>query len=62
MVLVIPLSKAITSFISQMELYVNKESYSVTKIKIIESGSDYSIITFSNLKINENYEDKIFNP
>jgi outer membrane lipoprotein-sorting protein len=57
-----PTSQAISALISQMELYVDKNSYSVTKIKMVESGSDYSEISFSNLIINEEFDEGLFTP
>jgi len=62
LILMKPTSQAISTLISQMELYVDKNSYSVTKIKMIESGSDYSEISFSNLIINEEFDEGLFTP
>jgi len=57
-----PVSPALSEMIKEMDLYFEKKRSVVTKIKLIESGSDYSIISFSNLKINETFDDKVFNP
>jgi outer membrane lipoprotein-sorting protein len=62
LILMKPTSQAISTLISQMELYVDKYSYSVTKIKMVESGSDYSEISFSNLIINEEFDEGLFTP
>jgi outer membrane lipoprotein-sorting protein len=62
LILMKPTSPAIQNLISMMELYIDKGSYAVTKIKMTESGSDYSIISFSNLIINENFDESLFTP
>jgi outer membrane lipoprotein carrier protein len=57
-----PNSPALSEIIKEIHLYFEKKRSVVTKIKLIESGSDFSIISFSNLKINETFDNKIFNP
>lgn len=57
-----PVSPALGEMIKEMHLYFEKKRPVVTKIKLVETGSDYSIISFSNLKTNENFDDKIFHP
>jgi outer membrane lipoprotein carrier protein len=57
-----PNSSALSEMIKEIHLYFEKKRSVVTKIKLVESGSDYSIITFSNLKLNETFDNKVFNP
>jgi len=57
-----PLSNYLSQMIKEMDLYFDKKNYVVTKIKMLESETDYSIITFSNLNIDAPIESKVFNP
>lgn len=57
-----PNSPALNEMIKEIHLFFEKNRSVVTKIKLIESESDYSIISFSNLKINEAFDNKVFNP
>ena len=57
-----PNSSALSEMIKEIHLYFEKKRSVVTKIKLIESGSDFSIISFSNLKLNETIDNKVFNP
>lgn len=57
-----PVSSSIAMMIEQMELYFDKENYSVSKIKMIEPSSDYSLISFTNQQFNEPVHDNIFIP
>lgn len=52
---------SLKSFISKFELTFDAKTYSVLKIKMIESSEDYTTIVFSNQKINEPVNDAIFN-
>jgi outer membrane lipoprotein-sorting protein len=57
-----PVSSYLSQMIKEIDLYFDKRNYVVTKIRMIESESDYSIITFANLNLNELIENKVFNP
>jgi outer membrane lipoprotein-sorting protein len=57
-----PVSSYLSEMIKEMDLYFDKKNYVVTKIRMVESESDYSMITFTNLTINELIENKVFNP
>jgi outer membrane lipoprotein-sorting protein len=57
-----PVSANLSQMIKEMDLYFDKKNYVVTKIKMLESESDYSVITFSNLNLNVPIETKVFNP
>lgn len=55
-----PQSSSISMMIEMMELYFNKKDYSMSKIKMIEPTSDYSMISFINSKYNGSLPDNIF--
>jgi outer membrane lipoprotein-sorting protein len=57
-----PASAYLSQMIKEMDLWFDKKNYVVTKIRMLESKSDYSIITFSNLNLNAPIEAKVFNP
>jgi outer membrane lipoprotein-sorting protein len=57
-----PVSSYLSQMIKEMDLYFDKKIYVVTKIRMLESETDYSIIKFTNLNIDEPIESKIFNP
>lgn len=57
-----PNSAALTEMIKEIHLYFEKKKSVVSRIKLVESGSDFSIITFSNQKLNETFDNKVFNP
>lgn len=57
-----PVSSSIAMMIQQMELYFDKENYSVSKIKMIEPSSDYSLISFTNQQFNDPLPENIFTP
>jgi outer membrane lipoprotein carrier protein len=58
----VPGSPQISHLINQMELYFDKGTFSINKLKIIEPNSDYSFIHFSNQKLNEPIPENIFIP
>lgn len=41
-------------------VYFDKKDYSVVKLKLLESGNDYTLIEFKNKKINNNIANEIF--
>lgn len=47
--------------LKNIHLYFSKTDYTVYKVKMIESAQDYTIITFSNKKINSQIPESIFN-
>jgi len=55
-----PESTDIKQIIKEMELYFDKNSYTLKKLKIIEPNSDYSLIYFSNQILNEVIPENIF--
>jgi outer membrane lipoprotein-sorting protein len=57
-----PVSGYLSQMIKEIDLYFDKKNYVVTKIRMLESESDYSMITFTNLNINEPVDIKVFNP
>ncbi len=57
-----PESSSVAMMIEQMDLYFDKNNYSVSKIKMIEPSSDYSLISFTNQLFNESLPENIFSP
>ena len=57
-----PGSKEITEMIRQLELYFDKHSFALIKLKIVEPNDDYSLIHFSNQVFNESITENIFIP
>lgn len=57
-----PVSSSIATMIEQMELYVDKKNYSISKIKMTEPSSDFSLISFTNQKFNDPLPKNIFLP
>ena len=43
-----------------MEVYIDKKDLTVGKIIMFESERDFTVITFSNKKLNEQLHDSIF--
>ncbi len=60
LVRLIPKDKNMLEIITEIFIYFSKKDYTVEKIKIVEPGEDYSVITFSNKEINAEIPDKIF--
>lgn len=55
-----PLSKEIAQYISEIVLYFNEGQNTVSEVKMIEPSKDYTRIIFSNIKINSKIDEKIF--
>ena len=47
-----PKSDEMQEFLSEMQLYFDKEDYTVAKIKMLENSEDYTLIEFYNRKMN----------
>lgn len=58
-VLFIPKDSKLRKYISQFKLFFNTEGY-VTQVKMIEPSGDYTIISFSNRKLNNPLSDAVF--
>lgn len=56
----IPKSAKVQEMLSQVDLYFDKNDLSVSKIKMLESGGDYTLIEFLNKKLNMDIPDTIF--
>jgi outer membrane lipoprotein-sorting protein len=48
------------TYIKNVKVYINKESYQVDKLEMFEPSGDQTNITFSNRKINETLPKDIF--
>jgi outer membrane lipoprotein-sorting protein len=57
-----PKSAEISQMINQMELYFDKKSLQVVKIRMIEASGDFSLISFKNQLINAPIDEDIFQP
>jgi outer membrane lipoprotein-sorting protein len=55
-----PTQKGTKEFLKTINLYINKSDYAVTKVKMIEPGSDYTTLNFTNRKTNEPIADEKF--
>lgn len=56
-----PKAQDISGFISEIQLFIDPKVKQVSKIKIVESASDYTVIKFSNQILNQPIADGIFN-
>ena len=55
-----PRAKEMSSLISEIHLFIDPNKKQVSKIKIVESASDYTVIKFSNQILNQPMSDGIF--
>ncbi|MDD5570083.1 MAG: outer membrane lipoprotein carrier protein LolA [Bacteroidales bacterium] len=56
----IPKSEKVKKMLSQVDLYFDKKDLTVSRIKMLETGGDYTCIDFINKKINMNIPDEKF--
>lgn len=56
----VPLSKEIAQYISEIVLYFDEGQHTVSEVKLIEPSADYTRIVFSNKKINSKLDEKAF--
>jgi outer membrane lipoprotein-sorting protein len=55
-----PINEQVASMLSNIEIYFNKNDMSVGKVKFIEPGDDFTLITFSDRQLNRDIPDKTF--
>lgn len=55
-----PKDKQMKEFLQGISIYFDRQDFSVSKVKLIEPGGDYTLITFFNKKMNENIPDERF--
>ncbi len=55
-----PKDAQMKSRIALIEMYIAKDDYSVDAIKLIEPANDYTLISFSNIRLNAPLSDAIF--
>ncbi len=60
LVKMLPKAEDVKEVLNEMNMYISKPDLSVYKIKMVESTSDYNIITFNNRKLNESIPDHVF--
>lgn len=56
-----PKAKDLAKYIKEIELYFEKNGQLVHQTKMIEPNNDFTLITFSNKKINQPIHDSVFN-
>jgi len=52
--------KQLGAFLSEIEIYFDKQDYSVSRLKLVEPEEDYTQITFFNKQFNQAISDEIF--
>ena len=55
-----PKDEKMRQFLQGIDIHFDKKDFSVSKVKLVESEGDYTLITFSNKKMNENIPDANF--
>lgn len=60
-VVLIPKVQKMKQMLSEINIYFDKKDYSVSKLKMVEQGGDYTVIEFFNKKLNANISDEKFN-
>ncbi|HEY9114052.1 MAG TPA: outer membrane lipoprotein carrier protein LolA [Bacteroidales bacterium] len=55
-----PVNEQVASMLNSIEIYFDKKDMSVGKVKFIEPGDDFTLITFTDRKLNSNIPDKTF--
>lgn len=55
-----PKEAQMSEYMNAIHLYFNRENYSIVKIKMLEGSGDYTIIKFSNQKLNTSISDELF--
>lgn len=60
-VILVPVATKMKQMINEIHIYFDKKDYSVIKLKMVEQGSDNTIIDFFNKKLNGNISDEKFN-
>jgi outer membrane lipoprotein-sorting protein len=56
-----PISKSLKNFFQTIVLKVEKSDYSVQSMQMNEPGGDYTILTFTDKKLNVTLQDEVFN-
>jgi len=57
----VPIDSNMKKIIAKTKIYIDKNDFSVVKVVMEESETDYTIISFVNRRFNENISDNIFN-
>ena len=60
-VTLIPKAQQMKKMISEIHIYFDKKDLSVSKLKMVEQGGDYTVIEFFNKKLNVSISDEKFN-
>src|SRR5690554_422995 len=61
LVKLVPNSKTLKKYISEVHLYFPQSEATVSKVKLIEPSGDYTLITFLNKELNVQIDPRIFN-
>ncbi|MBK8807654.1 MAG: outer membrane lipoprotein carrier protein LolA [Bacteroidales bacterium] len=60
MVKLLPKSPEVKEVIAEMFMYFDKTGFSVSKVKMVEKSGDYTLINFSNKKVNDPIPASVF--
>lgn len=60
-VTLIPKAQQMKKMLNEIHIYFDKKDLSVSKLKMVEQGGDFTIIEFFNKKLNVNISDEKFN-
>lgn len=55
-----PKEEQLKKFLKGIDIYFDRNDYSVERVKLIEPGDDYTLITFQNKRMNEDIADEKF--
>jgi outer membrane lipoprotein carrier protein len=55
-----PLKQEVKNMLSTIEIYFNKNDISVSEVKFIEPGDDFTLIQFSETEFNEPVSKQVF--
>lgn len=55
-----PSSKALRDFFKNINIFVSKKDYSVTKLELLEQSGDKTVISYQNKEMNTNLPDALF--
>jgi len=61
MVNLIPVRPEVKDMLSEIEIYFDKKDISVSKVKFIEPGDDFTLIKFFNKEFNQPIPEQVFN-
>lgn len=60
LLLLTPVNTTMKKMFSRIEVYIGKQDYQVTRLNMVESGGDHSVMTFTNRMNNKVLDEKLF--